>query len=52
VIPVVAKADTMTDEELATFRHEVRRLPDIHYCSASMHPLDDKAKLLTSCLTE
>jgi septin family protein len=24
VIPVVAKADTMTDEELATFRQEVR----------------------------
>jgi hypothetical protein len=26
VIPVVAKADTMTDEELATFRQEVRPL--------------------------
>jgi hypothetical protein len=48
VIPVVAKADTMTDEELATFRQEVGRMSDMHCCLASMH--SRTAILRTSCL--
>ncbi|WIA23027.1 hypothetical protein OEZ86_009942 [Tetradesmus obliquus] len=53
VIPVVAKADTMTDEELATFRQEIRtRLaaPFKYVHSKTLAPLDFNKFAFDKCV--
>jgi len=37
LIPIIAKADTMTDEEVAEFKERVSRFLDIGYCQFSNH---------------